>query len=106
MMNDALILIKTTHTNNDMGDPIKKEERTEVLCSVESVTRSEFYSAARNKMQPELVFMINRFDYEGQSEVEFEEKLYDVIRSYQPNHNHNPNKMDIDRLELVCKGAD
>lgn len=106
MMNDEITLIRTTQTENDMGDVINIEERNVVLCEVESVTRNEFYNAAKVDMQPEIVFVINRYDYEGQSELEYEGELYDVIRSYKPNERHNPAPMDIDRLELVCKGAD
>lgn len=106
MMNDELTLIKTTQTENDMGDVIDSQERITVLCEVESVTRNEFYNAAKVDMQPEIVFVINRYDYNGESEVEYEGQLYDVIRSYKPNNRNNPTPMDIDRLELVCKGAD
>lgn len=105
-MNDEIVLIKTTQTENDMGDVIDVQEKSVVLCEVESVTRNEFYNAAKVDMQPEIVFVINRYDYEGQSELEYEGNLYDVIRSYKPNHRNNPTPMDIDRLELVCKGAD
>jgi len=105
-MNDELTLIKTTQTENEMGDVIDIQERNNVLCEVESVTRNEFYSAAKVDMQPEIVFVINRYDYSGESEVEYEGVLYDVIRSYKPNNRNNPTPMDIDRLELVCKGAD
>src|SRR5690625_5381577 len=103
MMNDEITLIKTTQTTNDMGDVIDIQERTTVLCEVESITRNEFYHAAKIDMQPEIMFVINRYDYSGESEVEYEGKLYDVIRSYKPNHRNNPQPMDIDRLELVCK---
>lgn len=106
MMNDEITLIRTTQTENDMGDVINIEERNVVLCEVESVTRNEFYNAAKVDMQPEIVFVINRYDYEGQSELEYEGNLYDVIRSYKPSNRNNPTPMDIDRLELVCKGAD
>lgn len=106
MMNEELTLILTTQTENDMGDVIDTQERTDILCEVESVTRNEFYNAAKVDMQPEMVFVINRYDYSGESEVEYEGQLYDVIRSYKPNNRNNPSPMDIDRLELICKGAD
>lgn len=106
MMNDELTLIKYETRENDMGDVINDKVKTKVLCSVESVTRSEFYAGASHDLQPEIVFVINKYDYENQSEVEFEGRKYNVIRSYLPKGRHNPNPMDIDRLELVCKGAD
>jgi len=106
MMNEELTLIATTTDKNDIGDIINIEKRTDVLCEVESVTRSEFYHAAKIDMQPEIIFIVNKYDYEEEAEVEFKGKKYDVIRSYEPNAKRNSEPMDIDRLELVCKGAD
>lgn len=103
MMNDEINLITTITSENAIGDVVTEQIKTNILCEVESVTRSEFYNAAKIDMQPEIVFIVNRYDYEGQSEIEYENKLYDVIRSYKPN---NQKGMDIDRLELICKGAD
>lgn len=105
-MNDELTLIKYETRENDMGDVINDKVKTKVLCSVESVTRSEFYAGASHDLQPEIVFVVNKFDYEGQLEIEFKGNKYDIIRTYEPKGRHNPNPMDIDRLELVCKGAD
>lgn len=105
-MNDELTLMKYVTSYNEMGDVINDKVETTVLCSVESVTRSEFYAGASHDLQPEIVFIVNKFDYNNELEVEFEGNKYDVIRTYLPKGNHNPNPMDIDRLELVCKGAD
>ena len=106
MMDNEITLIQITYKENDMGDKVKVEKKTDVLCEVESVTRSEFYNAAKLDLQPEVVFVVNRYDYEGQMELDYEGVRHDVIRSFKPNHRHNPTPMDIDRLELVCKRAD
>lgn|SRR5690625_4038408 len=106
MMNDEITLIEVIKGENEIGDPIETEERTTVLCEIESVTRNEFYQAAHYDMNPEIVFVINKYDYNNQTMVEFEGSLYDVIRSYEPRQRHNPTPMYIDRLELVCKGVD
>lgn len=104
-MNEELTLIKSVQKEDEIGDIIDVYEETYVLCEVESVTRSEFYYAAKADMRPEIIFVINKYDYDGQSLVEFKDKTYDVIRSYEPSPKRNPEPMDIDRLELVCKGA-
>src|SRR5690625_7075524 len=106
MMNVKLTLIKTIDTEIEMGDLIDEEIRSSILCSVESVTRSEYYAAAKHDMQPEIVFVINKFDYKNQSLVEYEGQKYNVMRMYEPKGRHNPTPMYIDRLELVCKGVD
>src|SRR5690625_3267310 len=106
MMNDELTLIKTIETGNEMGDVIEEEVKTTIICSVECVTRSEDYAAAKHDMQPEIVLVINKLDYDNQSLVEYDEQKYNVMRRYEPKGRHNPTRMYIDRLELVCKGVD
>lgn len=95
-----LTLISVNSTENDMGDIIAMESRIEVLCDVESVTRSEHYSASANGLRPEIVFVLNQYDYNKQELVEFEGVKYRVIRSYKSKKSKR-----IDDLELICEGA-
>lgn len=105
MMSDELVLIKNVEHENNMGDTVNVEGRTTILCSIESVTRSEYYAAAKHDMQPVIVFVVNKFDYDKQAEIEYEGEKYNVMRMYEPKGKNNQT-LDIDRLELVCKGAD
>src|SRR5690625_607161 len=105
-MNDQLTRNKTIANENEMRDVINHEIRTSILCSVEAVTRSEYYAAAKHDMQPEIVFVNNKCDYKNQSLVEYEGQKDNVMRMYEPKGRHNPTPMYIDRLELVCKGVD
>lgn len=97
-----LTLIDVVHSENDIGDPITYEERTDVLCSVQSVTRSEHYAAAAHGLQPEVVFVVNQYDYNGQKYAEFENQRYQVIRAYKPRKAKGIG--DFETVELVCKG--
>jgi SPP1 family predicted phage head-tail adaptor len=97
-----LTLISSTYTVNNIGDSIPTETRTDVLCDVQSVTRSEHYSAAANGLKPEIVFVVNKFEYDGQKEVEFENKRYKVDRAYSPKKSKGIE--DFENLELVCSG--
>lgn len=95
-----LTLIKVTSTENAMGDFIEQEEPLNVLCDVESVTRSEHYAASSNGIKPEIVFILNQYEYDKQRLVEFEGTRYKVIREYkskQPKY--------FDTIELVCEGV-
>jgi SPP1 family predicted phage head-tail adaptor len=47
-----------------------------------SVYNSEFYNAAQAGLHPSItLFLTNKADYEGETLVEYEGKLYDVIRT-------------------------
>lgn len=56
----------------------------EVFCQVNSVTRTEFYSALNVGIRPELVFKLSVVDeYQDERLAEFEGKRYEIIRTYQ-----------------------
>lgn len=97
-----LILIGSESGENDMGDPILIPTRKSILCDVQSVTRSEHYQAAASGLKPEIVFVVNKYDYEGEKQVEFDGKPYNVIRTYIPHKSKNIS--DFETLELVCEG--
>jgi SPP1 family predicted phage head-tail adaptor len=97
-----LTLIKLTYSENDMGDSIGIEGRSNILCDVASVTRSEHYAAASHGMKPEIVFIVNQYDYNKQSFVEFEGNKYRVIRYYQPKKSKGIE--DFETIELICEG--
>lgn len=101
---DELTLIEIMFTENEMGDSIEHEERTIVLCGVKSVTRSEHYAAAANDIVPSIVFIINKYDYNKQSKVEFEGNKYRVIRTYAQDKAKELS--DFETIELICEGGD
>jgi hypothetical protein len=98
-----LTLIKSTFSENNIGDSIGVEERQVILCDVLSVTRSEHYAAASLEMKPEIVFIVNQYDYDKQSTVEFEGAKYSVIRSFKPKKSKGID--DFETIELVCSGV-
>lgn len=56
-------------------------------CRVNSVTRSEFYKARENGIQPIYAFTLSEYaDYNGEKIVLYKDKRYRVIRSYVKNH--------------------
>lgn len=98
-----LSLISITHDENSIGDVIKKTEKRPVLCDVKSVTRGEHYQAAAHGLRPEIVFVINIFEYQGEKEVEFEGKRYRVLRAYAPKQARDIG--DFETIELICQGV-
>lgn len=63
------------------------ETGKECFCRVNSVTRSEFYKARENGIQPLYVFTISEYaDYDGEKIVIYKGKRYRVIRTYVNHH--------------------
>ncbi|MCM3241326.1 phage head closure protein [Cytobacillus oceanisediminis] len=91
---DELLLIKHEIQYDPIGNPIPVEVKRAVLCNVSSVGRNEFYSAAVKGMKPEMVFVVNIYDYEKETQVEYEGQKYRVIRDY---------KINSEEIELTCE---
>lgn len=58
------------------------ENRRTVMARVESVTRSEFFEAGRNGLNPEFKFTMFQYDYQGEKVVEYNGQQYTVYRTY------------------------
>lgn len=99
---NELTLVTITHTTNDLGDPVEVLTRRRVLCDVRSVTRSEHYQAAAHGLQPEIMFIVNTHDYEGEKVVEYDGRQYQVMRTYAPKQAKK--FADFESVELVCAG--
>lgn len=99
-MDDVIRLAKITYTTDEVGNQIPEEITRVVFCRVRSVTRSEFYQAAKTGLQPEIVFVLSTYrDYEGEPEILYvdwtgKEKRYSVLRTYR--------SPDSEELELTA----
>lgn len=60
----------------------------------QSVRTNEYYSAVESGLTPSVEFVMKRLDYDGQMELDYNNKRYVVIRTIDPK-----NKYDI---VLVC----
>lgn len=89
-----LILLSETTTYDELRNPINTIDRKSILCDLKSVGRSEFYNADLAGFKPEIVFMINKFEYDNERKVEFEGVKYNVIRPY---------SIDFEEVELTCE---
>lgn len=82
-MNDVLILYSDQWETNKYGVQVpKKPTKTEVFCERQSVSRSEFFNAGRNGLNPQYVFTVFAGDYEGQSECKYDGQMYSIYRTY------------------------
>ncbi|ALX50465.1 phage head closure protein [Lentibacillus amyloliquefaciens] len=94
MYNHELILIRTETEYDDIGNPIKVEEKNPVLCQVNSIGSNEFYDAAAQGLKPEIEFVVHGYEYFGEQVVEFEGVRYSVIRVYRES---------FEEIELTCE---
>lgn len=99
MYNDVAYLARKVKTGqqNQYGDEIYEYEKKEVFVNVESVTRSEFYTAQTAGYDPQIVFEIaDYYDYDGQPFIEYNKVMYKIIRTYRKKV----------ALQIVCQHSE
>ena len=79
---DTINLISVTRTQDAYGVWRESESSKTIYCEVQSVTRSEFFEAGRNGLNPEYVFTVFFADYSGEEIVEYGGKRYAIYRTY------------------------
>jgi hypothetical protein len=96
MYDDQLTLISMQYRGDEIGNQVPIESRTDVLCTVRSIGFREFYAAAGTDYKPEIIFHVNKWDYNKENAVEYDNERYKVIRSF-------PVPNALDELELTCE---
>ena len=79
---DIITLYADTITYDDYGVAVKQRTGREVFCKVDSVTRSEFFEAGRSGLKPEYRITMFFGDYEGETLVGYNGRIYSVYRTY------------------------
>lgn len=94
---DVIQLIRENRTGHGVHEAVTEEART-VFCTVQSVTRSEYYDALNAGIQPSLVFRLALAeDYENERVIRYKDLKYRVIRTYMT---------DDDGIEITVERAD
>ena len=79
---DVINLIKENRTGHGVHEVVTDTART-VMCTVESVRRSEYYDATNAGYRPELVFKLALAEeYQNERIVKYHGQKYRVIRMY------------------------
>ena len=83
-MNQAakIALLKTTYTQDAVGEWIETTSEVNVFAYVSSVSMTEFYQAGLQGMKPEYRFLIWQTEYEGEETLKYDEKIYTIYRTY------------------------
>lgn len=78
-------LIKNTITTDSVGNEIPTPTTTEVFAEIMSISQTEFFQASTTGLKPQLKVIIWEFDYDGETDVEVEAKIYVVYRTFLAN---------------------
>lgn len=81
-MDDVIKLLKVQKVKDEYGVDRETYTAREVFCNVRSITRTEFFDAGRNGLNPEYEFTMFHADYEGEVLVEYNGLTYAVYRTY------------------------
>lgn len=92
---EIIYLVRTTEVEDEIGNVLKSTSQfIKSYALKQSVRTNEFYNATMNGLTPSCEFVIKRLNYNGESELEWNNERYEIIRTIDPK-----NKFDI---VLVC----
>ena len=92
---EIIYLVSKTLEEDDIGNITTSSfTLTKRYAKKQSVRTNEYYSAVESGLTPSIEFVMKRLDYDGQMELDYNNKRYMIIRTIDPK-----NKFDI---VLVC----
>ncbi|MED4016995.1 phage head closure protein [Sutcliffiella cohnii] len=94
-LDDVIKLLKLQKSKNEIGDTVEIPIPREVFAKKKSIRQSEFYQSQSSGLKPEIAFDIWEMDYENETQLEYENKTFKIIRTYSRND---------EMLELICEG--
>lgn len=97
MYNQVIKLRSYTETADDYGIPVRTVTDRPVFAGLKSIGQSEFYQAQADGLKPQLKFILSDYlDYQGEKEIEYDSKIYNVLRTYR----------DGKKIEITVYGVD
>ena len=84
---DVVSLVREAPAAHGIFEAGVSETATQVFCQVESVSRTEYWHALQNGLEPSYVLRISEYaDYNGEKLVIFRGRRYRVLRTYVTEH--------------------
>lgn len=94
---DVIQLITENRTGHGVHEAVTDTERT-VMCTIQSVTRSEYYNALNAGYQPEYVFKLALAEeYQNERLVKYHGQRFRVVRTY---------RTDDEGIEITVERSD
>lgn len=92
---EIIYLINEVVGEDEIGNTITSSfTSSKCYAKKQSLRTNEFYSAVEVGLTPSIEFVVKRLNYNGEQEIEWNNKRYQVIRTVDPK-----NKFDI---VLIC----
>lgn len=91
----AVYFISVTVNENEIGDYVETQTKRPAFAEKKSIKQSEFYQAQSTGLRPEIAFVVWTREYNQDPKLEYNGKIYDIIRTYEPNS---------EDTELTCQG--
>lgn len=82
MRSDVISLLSMSRTQNSFGGWEETPVSVQIPCRVESVSRTEFFEAAKAGMRPEWRFTVFSGDYHGETECDYKGSAYSIYRTF------------------------
>ena len=105
---DIITLYADSISFDDYGVPVKTRSGRDVFCKVDSVTRAEFFEAGRSGLKPEYRMTMFFGDYNGETIVGYNGRMYSVYRTYMAKTDiielYVERKTGTDGAEVVTDG--
>lgn len=76
-------LVSVAYATDSIGQHVPVETLRTVFCSVDSISRAEFYDAGRNGLKPEYRITLFAPEYEGEESLILKGLRYGIVRTYQ-----------------------
>jgi len=92
-LDDVCTLVMITQMRGTRAERVETRTKREVYCTRKHINQSEFFKAHQEGLRSDLCLVINSDEYEGEQEVEYNNRLYAVYRFYE---------RDDDMAELYC----
>ena len=77
-----IALLKKEYEQNSIGEWIETYTKTNVFAYAESISMNEFYQAGQQGFKPEFRFLTWATEYAGEEDLEYNEKVYTIYRTY------------------------
>lgn len=92
---ELTLISHTPYSSTSTGVRIPSEAtKNVILAKKRPVPGIEFYQAGQSGITITQLFVVHPFEYNGETELEFEGNLYKVVRTYQTSD---------DEMELSCE---
>lgn len=82
MADDVMYLVTETLTQDAYGVFQRTETERKVFCKVTSIGSREWFDGGRNGLNPELRFIVFRYDYDGEKIVKFHGDYFTIYRTF------------------------